>query len=249
MAFTNQYVATAIMVATFKTDRQIRYKVREIEAAFNGVLAGQAANTNVADTAPSSIPRLTLLSGPKQISVSQNSVQLDMNFMEQGKSIANTLPIVKKNFLSFWDGICSLKAFVDIREVGMVLSVYTPRKLSAAELGLVIFEKYSKASPIGDVASASLQFGFLDIKKQIFQNISVGHYESRGGFISGEPGKTIELDIDDLKVVESGFETKLDVNTKPLKAAGVLYTKELGTSLFVSLSELAETRAKEFLDW
>ena len=99
------YLASATCVATFNIDKQIRYRVADIENAFRSTVVSQAVGTNVADNAPPNIPRFTLQSGQKVISVSQVQCQMDMNFAEQRKTFDQVGAVVRKNFAGFWAGV------------------------------------------------------------------------------------------------------------------------------------------------
>lgn len=251
MTASNQYLARATFVASFALDREIRYKVGDIERYFQSVLSAQAVGTNVADSAPAPIPRFTLQSGPKQIAVSQVSAQLDMDFTEQVKTADKLFGIVEKNFGAFWDGVCKLKKLEDLKEIGMVLTVNTPQTASKTMLSQELFDRYFKAPQIGEVASASFQVGYLDQKTNLFNNIAISPYEIREGMISNEAGQPgmLSIEVEKLRIRETGIETKMDVNSKPMLAARQPVTAELGQLMLKELRSLVASRGKEFLSW
>lgn len=251
MATEQQYLANATCVISFSMDRQIRYRVADIERAFQSVLGGQATGTNVADTAPPAIPRFTMQSGPKQLSISQVTAQLDLDFFSQKKSFESLSATIKKNFSNFWQGFCQVKNLTDIRDMGMIFTINTPDKRSTNELSAEVFKRYVRAPLLGDVASTSLQLGFLDTDKQAFINVAVGSYEIREGLINNpDPrGGPMTIEINELPVSEHGIETKLDVNSKPMTLKDGQLPRDLDDQLFRRLNGLVTERCKDFLSW
>lgn len=251
MASDRQYVANATCVISFAIDRQIRYRIAEIERAFQSVLGGQATGTNVVDSAPPAIPRFTMQSGPKQVSISQVTAQLDLDFYSQKKSFEALLPTIKKNFSNFWHGVCEFKNCSEIRDMGMVLTFSNPDKRSVSQLSAEVFDRYIKAPILGDVASTSFQIGFLDTDKQAFINVAVGPYEMREGLVTNpDPrGGPLTVELDRLPISEHGIEIKLDVNSKPMTLDGGELPKDLDQQLFDRLNRLVNTRCKNYLVW
>jgi hypothetical protein len=251
MANDRQYVTNATCVISFAIDRQIRYRTAEIERAFQSVLGGQATGTNVIDSAPPAIPRFTMQSGPKQVSVSQVTAQLDLDFFSQKKNFDALSPTIKKNFSNFWRGVCEFKSCTEIRDMGMVLTFSSPDKKPVDQLSSEVFDRYLKAPLLGDVASTSFQIGFLDTDKQAFINVAVGSYEMREGLISNpDPrGGPITVELDQLPISEHGIEIKIDVNSKPMTLDDGKLPKNLDQLLFDRLNNLVNTRCEEYLAW
>lgn len=249
MASDKQYLANATCVISFALDKQIRYRVSDIEQAFQGVLGGQATSTNVADAAPPALPRFTMQSGPKQLSISQISIQLDLDFFSQKKPYLSLASIIKKNFDNLWSGLCQFKSLTEVRDMGMILTINTPDKRSAGEISNEVFCRYLKAPLLGEVASTSFQLGFLDTDKQVFINTSVGTYEIREGLVTNpDPrGGPINVAIEDLPITEHGIETKIDVNSKPMKLENGALPADLSNQLFQRLDGLLKDRCLEFL--
>ena len=253
-AVVHQYLTSATCVINFAVDRQIRYRVADIERAFQDVLGGQATGTNVADNAAPSIPRFTMQSGPKQLSVSQINVQLDLDFFNQKKSFESLSATVKKNFSNVWHGVRQFKSLVEIRDMGLILVFNTPDKRSMAELSSLIFERYFRVPTLGEVASSGFQLGFLDSDKQAFINVAVGAYEIRAGMVNtpdakGGSGGSVNVMLDDLPIIEHGIETKLDVNSRPIERKGGELPGNLDEQLFQRLNGLVSDRFKDFLSW
>lgn len=251
MIAAQQYIGQATFVASFSVDRSIRYKVEEIERAFQDVFTAQALSTNVPDDGPSSIPRFTMQSGPKQISISQVTVQLDLNFSEQRKSIANTFAIIEKNFTSFWSGICRLKKVEDIKNAGLVLTINTPSPQTREEICTRILERYAKVPARGKPANASIQFGYLDEAAYLFNNVSLQHYEVRSGTVStlGNSGTAFEIDLNKLDVREQGYETKVDINSRPMEGAQMRTTSKLGEVLLGNVKGFITGWGEELFAW
>lgn len=246
-----QYIGQATFVAAFPVDRTIRYKVAEIERSFQAVFTAQAVSTNVPDTGPPPIPRFTMQSGPKQISVSQVTVQLDLNFSEQRKSISNTFTIIEKNFASFWAGVCQLKKVEEIKNAGLVLTINTPSHHTREEICARILERYAKVPTRGTPANASIQFGFRDDTAHLYNNVSLQHYEVRSGTImASNPGATtLTVDLASLPVREQGYETKVDINSRPMEDAQVISTINLGDLLLGSVKDFTTGWGEEFFTW
>ena len=244
------YLANAICVASFKLDRDLRFKAKEIEQNFNAALSAQAIGTNVPDSAPPLIPRFTLQSGPKQITVSQVTAQIELNFKDQAKTSAESIEIIKKNFKHFWHGIFKFKGAGELKDVGMVITLNRPLDLSSAEISKKIFDKFLTMPIHDDVVSAGLQVGFLDKSDQVFFNISANPYEMREiPFDSSNVDPSVVVDFESLPIKESGIELKLDVNSKPMFQAGVAVTEELGDKLFRRLKILTDDYEKKIIEW
>lgn len=252
MATELQYLAQATCVISFAPDREIRYKVADIERAFQSVVGGQATGTNVADTAPPPIPRFTMQSGPKQLSISQVSAQLDLDFSGQKKTFESLSPTVKKNISNFWSGLCAFKGRTEIRDMGLILTINIPSKLAMSELSAEIFKRYIRTPMLGEeVVATSLQVGFLDNDKQAFINVTLGAYEMRQGRIDNPvpAGGTLTIELETLPITERGIEAKFDVNSKPMTLKNGELPIDLGDQLFQRIEGLLNDRYKEFLTW
>lgn len=249
MADRQPYIAQASCVASFAVDKEIRYKVKEVERAFHNVVSGEVANTNVSDSMPPPIPRLTLESGPKQLAISQLSAQLQLSFSDKSKSVKETYEIIAKNALQFWDAICELKQPSDRRDVGVVLKINCPSTLTKEKVAQTIQEKYTKLPMLGQLVNAQLSFGFLVAETEIFRNVSVGVYQIRKGAIEGRSGEMISIDLETLEIVEHGFEIKMDVNTKPMVKDGRLIADSTGKLVVDELHKLIFDIGSQFLVW
>jgi hypothetical protein len=244
------YLANAVCVISYKLDQNLRFKIKEIEQSFSSVILSQAIGTNVLDSAPPPIPRFTLQSGQKQITISQVSAQLELNFRDRNKSSDDALRIIQKNFQNFWRGILTFKSTNELIQMGMVVTLNRPLELSQGEISQKLFDRFIKLPAIGEVASTSFQVGFLDQSNQIFFNISAATYEMRSATVIGKAGNpNISIDIESLPIEETGIELKLDVNSRPMVKAQVEVTKDLGDMLFKRLSNLTAEHGKSFLEW
>ncbi len=244
----------AICVVSFNMDHDLRYKIREIEQSFVSVFSAQvqAIGTNVPDIAPPAIPRFMLQSGPKQIAVSQMTVQIELNFNDQDKKFDETLEIIQKNFKKFWSGVIKFKTINEVKDIGMVLTLNKPLKTSQAEISQRLFDRFFKITPLGNVASAGFQVGFLDNSDHIFYNISANHYEMRELMVNGDKPSDPTIFINDVgnwPIKELGIELKLDVNSKPMLEAAIAITENIGDMLFDRLKELAKIYSQKLIDW
>jgi hypothetical protein len=252
MATELQYLAQATCVISFAPDREIRYKVAEIERAFQSVVGGQATGTNVADTAPPTIPRFTMQSGPKQLSISQVSAQLDLDFSSQRKPFESLAPTIRKNLSHFWSGVGAFKSRTEIRDMGLIFTINIPSKLNMGELSAEISKRYIRAPMAGEVVSTSIQVGVLDADKQAFINVTLGAYELRQGRVDKpvpSGAGRITIDLDSLPITETGIEVKFDVNSKPMARKSGELPADLDERLFQRIEGLLNDRYKEFLTW
>lgn len=245
------YLASATCVATFNIDKQIRYRVADIENAFRSTVVSQAVGTNVADNAPPNIPRFTMQSGQKVISVSQIQCQMDMNFAEQRKTFDQVGAVVRKNFAGFWAGVRKLKSLEEVRDVGLVLSFNVSSKKPIPELSEELYSRYLNIPSLGNVASVGFQTGFTSLDGNIFINLSVGTYEVREAHLenSMHDGGQIFLALDQMRVSESGVEVKWDVNSKPLVSQGEVTPENIDDVLFESLNQMLKEHNGDFFSW
>jgi hypothetical protein len=244
------YISQTTFVAQFEPDLSIRFKLGEIERAFQGVCATQGVSTNVPDSAPKAIPRFTLQSGPKAIAVSQVTAQLDMDFTEQKKSLKNTFDIVQKNVELFWAGVKSFKQISEIKHAGLVLTIASPSQLQKTQICAKILEKYAKVPNRGAPATSTIQFGYLDAEHHLFNNIAISDYELRAGSIEMSPtNRRIEIDASSLPLREQGFETKLDFNSRPMAANQLPTPPDLAQILVENVRACAFEWGAEFIQW
>lgn len=196
----------------------MRYKSKEIEQHFREIAASQSVATNVPDHAPEQMPRITIQSGLKTISVSQTSAQLDFDFSESRESITDSLSTVERNVTKFWDGVEKLRGRDNMRQAGLVVTVCTPALLSLTQIHQSIFDRYIRIPSTTAVASAGFRVGFLDKERWIFRNYALDGYEVREGTV--EPSHMvngrIKIQLASIPVRESGFELKVDINSAPL---------------------------------
>lgn len=252
MAQKNQYIANATFVATYAADRQIRFRLADVEKAFLQLVSGQASSTNVTDDAPPNIPRFTMQSGPKRIAISQVTAQLDLDFSEQHKSILNTLEIIKKNVRDFWTGVKELKGLENIKHVGLVVAINTPSEKNRNEICESILTRYTKFPKYGQFEDAAIRFGFLDDSECFYDNVAIGYYEVRSGTFQAniQPNSgPIEIDMDKLPILEVGYETKIDVNSRPMSARGDSPTKDVDDKILQNLIGFINSDGSEFLNW
>jgi hypothetical protein len=239
-------------VATFAIDRDIRHRSREIEQAFNAVIGGQANSTNVPDSMAPPIPRFAMQGGPKKISISQVTAQLDMSFDDKSKPLSDAFQTLKKNSDLFWKGICKLIPQTDRKDYGVIATINFPVEKRAQDVAQAIFDKFLKAQTFGDVASCSIQLGFLSPEKKLFRNIAFGPYEIRKGLINSNlPGGEMQqvMNFSDMDIEETGYEIKMDVNSRPRTIDSILLTEDHGSEIIEELDHLIFSDAAQLLKW
>lgn len=250
MAVQQAYISQTTFLAQFEADTSIRFKLGEIERAFQSVCPAQGVSTNVPDTAPKTIPRFTLQSGPKAINVSQVTAQLDMDFSEQKKSLNNTFDILQKNVEMFWTGVKSFKKITELQHAGLVLTIASPSRLEKTEICATILSKYAKVPNRGAPATATIQFGYLDAVHHLFNNIVISDYEIRAGSIQMTPtAGRLEIDARSLPLQEQGFETKLDFNSRPMAEIGLPTPPDLAGLLVQQVRDCVFEWGAEFIQW
>lgn len=214
----SQYVSRASFVVAFLKDVDMRYKSKEIEQYFREIAASQSVATNVPDQAPEQMPRITMQSGSKTISVSQTSAQLDFDFSESHEPIADSMSTIERNVLKFWEGVEKLRGRTNMRQAGLVVTVCTPSLLSLTQIHKSIFDRYIRIQSSTTVASVGFRVGFLDEERWIFRNYGLDGYELREGTIdqSQVVNGQLKIQLASIPVRESGFELKMDINSLPL---------------------------------
>lgn len=245
----NPYISQAMCIVSFPHDEQIRYQLREVESSFHSLNLAQAKSPNVADDMPSNLPRFILESGSKQLTVSQVNAQLTLNFEDETQLMADSFDIVEKNFKLFWGGVGKLKKVETLKNLGVVLTICCPvEKQQQDEIAKSIFAKFSKFPQLGEVASANMQFGFLDKGANLYRNISIGHYETRQGEVK-PTGKKTSIDIESFEIKEVGVEIKMDVNTRPMTKSDSALTEKSGELVLNYLKNFALKDGREFTSW
>ncbi|MDO8787409.1 MAG: hypothetical protein Q7J42_04995 [Sulfuritalea sp.] len=246
------YLSQANCVATFAIDKDIRHRSREIEHAFSAVVGGQANSTNVPDSMAPPIPRFAMQGGPKKISISQVTAQLDMSFDDKSRSLKESFQTLKKNSDLFWKGICKLVPHNDRKDYGVIVAINFPVDQRSQDVAQAIFGKFLNAPTFGDVASCSIQMGFLATEKKLFRNISLGSYEIRKGLINSNPAVTEMqqvINFSEMDIEETGYEIKMDVNSRPRAVEGIPLTEGHGGEIIEELEALIFSDAAQFLKW
>ena len=243
------YISRTTFLVQFEVDTSIRFKLGEIERAFQSVCQTQGVSTNVPDSAPAAIPRITLQSGPKSIAVSQVTTQLDMDFSEQRKSVRNTFDILQKNVELFWTGVMSFKSTAEIGHAGLVVTVASPSQLPKGKICASILDRYAKIPNRGESAQASIQFGYLDAEHHMFNNVAISNYEMRSGAIEMGSAKRLQIDVSSLPLKEEGVEIKFDFNSRPMGMSQVTTPPDLAQLLIRSMQDCVFGWSSDFIKW
>lgn len=243
------YISTVICVVSFKLDNDIRHQSREFEKEFGGITNSQVEATNVPDEFPAEIPRLTLKSANKQISLSKQNIQINLTFeRNDNKSVEEQFEIVSKNIRKFWSAICKFKKQESRKEVGLILTLYLPsEKMSSFEISASNFDRFSKMERLGEIAHYNVSAGFKS--DHFFKIFNAASYEVRSGKINSLSNVPLSVKIDEMKIEEIGFEYKFDVNNK-LKVQEIGFSEDAsGEQILGELRHFLFTDSAKLIGW
>lgn len=213
---TGCYIAQVICVAKHVPDRKVRFRTADVEDAFKSIVNAQPTFTNVDDNLPANVPRFLIAQGHKQILITQESVQLTLNFGTTDEGLQQTFEVVARNLAKFWVGVQKFVAASNMRDTGALLTINYPSKAPREQLAQYLSTRFYHGKSYGTVATFDLKLGF-NFEGRLFKNFGVNIYEMREGLIVGNAlnPQPAMLDVSKFKITEQGYALFVDVNNRP----------------------------------
>lgn len=244
----NLHISQILYVATFNNDVDIRHKSGLLEKAFKNVVDAQATSTNIPDSFPPDLPRLTMKSGKKELAVTQQNIQLSLNFDKDTLSNEEHFNITEKYLRLFWNSYCILVDEFNRKDIGIVVVIREPSNNITNRLSET-YEKFSKMPILGELASFEFKAGFKT--DDVFKNFSIGLYEIRQQIFeqtSINP-QQVYLNINQMTLEETGIEYKFDVNNRPSILNNGNYKTDGAEQILTGLKSLLFEDTKSLLNW
>lgn len=191
-------------------EKSVRYQQGLAESAFGEIVNAQSQQTNLPDDFDANQPRILFPSERKTIAISQVSCQLTQNFSKSGKGFEEELAIARKNAIEFAKRAYLFKPAYEAHS--LVLELRYPNVGSINEIANLIYKQFVRIEPVGEVASTIFQFGFKF--EGLYLNIGANPYEQRQLPTAGPDGFSV-VRADEMNVLETGLQLKIDVNNLP----------------------------------
>lgn len=210
------HIANAVYVLNFKdVDNSARFQQAAAEKAFGGIVNGQSVQSNVPDGFDPTVPRIMFNSGTKQISISQASCQLVLNFPEPGRlAFDEQWEVIKKNVGDFHRKAMEFKPGSSYGMSSLVFQIAFRSVEGATDLNVLLYNKLIKKDLDGELASVSVQLGYRH--DSWYKNVNVGVYEKRELKLPVVIGQQVaQVKMDKLPVTERGINLTIDVNDRP----------------------------------
>ena len=213
------YLGRVIAISSHGIDDRIRHRTEDAERAFRAVVDGEAKSTNIGDTEPPEIPRITLKQGHKVIALAKDRSQLAMSFKRADVEVAVAYSVAQKNISSFIQGVQTLHGDRHSCEMAVIIEINYPSEAPPAELSEALARLFYSGPVLGEWASLEFRLGFM--ADGLFKNFGASLYELREGTLPVSPGlRRQRVDFSNLSVIERGVAIKLEVNNRPKLAGG-----------------------------
>lgn len=209
-------VGRAVIVLTHRSDERIRHRTEEAEAAFADVVRAQAVSSNVPDTSPAEVPRLSLRSGQKVLTLAKERIQLAWTLMDSGQPIDESVEAIAKTFVELARCAARFQPRDAFSGAGLIVDLMFSATGEPAELARLLAARFYKGPEFGAVANFDLKVGFE--KDGLFRNFRASIYEVKRGMVSGlSPGKPASIDVEQLATDGIGVLITVDTNDKPFR--------------------------------
>ena len=129
MKLENPYVSRIVLVVNTNIEKRIRYMSEDIENHFSKIVKSQAIATNVPDSSPPDVPRFQLRDKDKVISISQNTLQFELDYFSQKKSFEQLSVHFNKILSEFYNKCLDFKKNGKIKFFGLIVIFNRKSKL------------------------------------------------------------------------------------------------------------------------
>lgn len=246
----NEQLKGASLVVSHDMDEKIRFRLQEAEAIFGSFANAEAKSTNLPDSAPPEMPRLTLQGSKRKVLLGKSQTTIGLSFDGSGKSCDEAQSIALDSLNRAYDLLKQFHPQVAFRGFGAIFELAYPfqkvddpsviHKISA-ELAKIVYSGPS----FGEVASLELKVGFK-ADWGGFKNIALAVYEVREGMLNASL-PVQHIDAATLRLIESGVSLNLDVNDRPIRDSVTDEKKKLNLVLSEVSSFLKELDLRKSL--
>jgi hypothetical protein len=244
------YISSAVIVAQFKLDQNIRHSTAEIEKCYKEIVGGQAQVSNIPDDYPIELPRVAIQQHNKNLAISQISTQLTMNLDDiKTKDFKEQFSVVEKNAKKFWDATLKFKKVGDLDVLGLVVSTNIPSESVDPMVAVSneIYDRFIKTDKLSEIILCDVRLGF--ISEMVYKNFSTAPYEIRATKPMIATQQLVTIKLEDMEVKESGRSFNFDVNNRPeIKAHGKSSVKSINYILD-GMNELIFKDTSKLLGW
>lgn len=200
-------------VRRFPLDREIRTKPYAFEEKLRGVFREAVVVNQIPQTAPPDVPYFVFHDSKKQMIVSQNSVQLTLDF-SKGFPDSETVFSITKKYSEIMDAVLDdVLSYQDVYYSGIIVYYMRPFH-GEREVLFSAVHKQITGKLTTDIAGFNVLVGRqvdgVLCNVEVSEVVTLGEVQT----VSREP---IYLDMDFMDPKEKGLQIKLDVNTKRLK--------------------------------
>lgn len=246
MKISDGYFSSATCLISYLPDDKIRLKQAVFEDALRELTNAQSVNANVLDDAPVQIPRIVIVSGHKQVLISQVNAQLTLNFEKGQMTHDQQLATILKNCRMFWNAVRKVKSN-DCREQGIMLTLSMPTDLTQLEITAFLKNHFLAPQFDQSLSAFGLRFGWTT-ENGLFKNLSFDAYETRAIDIKMQQTRQL-IPLYSIPVTETGIEVKLDTNDKPTYRNTSEVSHNNAENLLVAIKELCTVDVLKIMNW
>ena len=208
----------SIQVAiAFKKQDDILYILGQEIVKFQQKFNAQKQLTNVPESTPPELPRLSILVPNFIVNIALNRIDIISNIPpnisnDQKTSLNYIYKIVEEVFDTLLNGK------IEYQWIGIVINTEYSKKATAKTPLIAVEPIYDIILNIPrkerDLASFNLQFGFVE--KPFYINYFIGGYEKANFVFNGPVNTGVSIDLTNAKkeIIDTGISIKVDVNNK-----------------------------------
>lgn len=208
----------SIQVAiVFKRQDDILYLLGQEIVAFQKRFQSQKQLTNLPESSPPEIPRLTILAPNFVVNISLNRIDviasIPPNVSTDSKTSINYMYKIVEDVQDIL-----INGKIEYQWIGIVINTEFTRKHITTNPLIAVEPVYDTILNVDrknrNLASFNLQFGFSE--KPFYVNYFVGGYEKANFVLDNpiQPGATIDLSRGKKEILDTGVSINIDVNNR-----------------------------------
>lgn len=194
--------------------QKIRFEQAQAEDAFAKFIGVQSTQTNVPDDADPNLARIVFQTNKKSIAISQTACQLSMAFKNAELPVAKQIEIAKGKISEFYTNSLKFKEAEKFGMTAVIFEINFSAKNANVDLQEYLYDQFIKTPKISDVASVQVNLGYKI--NNHFLNFGASVYEIRNFEVSGSVGQIVNIDINEMKTIDTGLAFKIDINNRPM---------------------------------
>jgi hypothetical protein len=204
------YVSLAAIVIDHAPDERVRLRLGDAEDSFRSLVDAEVKSTNVDAGAPPNVPRLTMADNHKQLLISMNRIELQMQF-ESDFDANKAYDVARKYALKFMQAAAKFKELGDEARIGFVVHRNHPTDSPREGMATFLAQHLYGGASRGEISTLEVKIGFK--RDDLYRNFGFSIYELKEFRTQVVPGRTI-VNLDEIEAKELGIGVMLDINNR-----------------------------------